>query len=419
MHRIIGLLLLAALAACDRITPATESGAAASPEAVMNALVEERIYPFLYARVEDREGRVLFEHAAVNPELMPTAVDGSSWIRIWSMSKVVTIAVALDLMEEGLLALDDPVIKFIPEFADLRVAVAPDGSDLSAIVDREAACPLRTVPMEAPMTVRDLLNHEAGFYYPATGISCLDDPAGRADLAGARDSDELVARLAGLPLIMQPGTRYHYGTGTTVLGIVAERAAGQSLAELVERRVTGPLGIEGLRYGLPAGAELPPRFTAQDGALRVAVPEDLRLFNGSLPDYAPERRLFLGGEGMIGTADGYADFARMLLGRGELNGHRLLDAATIDELIAPHTLIDSEFGHNGYNLWISNGRLHDGSFGPAPLWIGGGYEGTHFWVDPERELVGVIMTQAHGIGEEGWHKDELIRQAIYAALPTP
>ena len=263
------------------------------------------------------------------------------------------------------------------------------------------------------MTVRDLLNHKAGFYYPWTGMGCLDGQWTEANLLLASNSDELIERLAGLPLINQPGADYNYSTATTVLGLVAERASGLSLTQLVQDRMTGPLGIQGLQYGLPEGAILPPRFTGRDGHARRATAQEMAV---QTPDYSPASRLYLGGEGMVATADGYADFARMLLRRGELNGQRVLEQETVEEIASPHTMLDNSFGYNGYNLWVSNGKLSDGSQGPAPLWIGGGYEGTHFWIDPKREFVGVIMTQILDVPESGNDRDEKIRQAIYAQL---
>ena len=239
------------------------------------------------------------------------------------------------------------------------------------------------------MTVRDLLNHQAGFYYPWTGMECMDGQWGDANLLLASNSDELIQRLAGLPLFNQPGTDYNYGTATTVLGLVAERASGRSLSQLVKERITGPLGIQGLQYGLPEGAALPPRFVGTDGRVRQANAEEIERMVVQTPDYTQASQLYLGGEGMVATADGYADFARMLLRKGELNGQRVLELETIEEITSPHTLLDNDYGHNGYNLWVSNGKLSDGSQGPAPLWIGGGYEGTHFWIDPHRSTMAI------------------------------
>ena len=386
--------------------------------AVIDGFVEQGYLALLYTRIEDRDGRLLYEYGARQPGLVPEPVRGDSWFRIWSMSKIITISLALDLAEEGVISLDDPVTRYLPELSGWRIARGPGGEDLVEVPfeAREALCPTGEVAMERPPTVRDLINHQDGLYYPWTGMPCLDAPMRAAQLADAPSREVFIQRLADLPLINAPGTRENYGLGTTVLGLVLEQATGQALDALVAERITGPLGIEGLAYRLPPGETLPPRFIGEGEGVRIASPEELDIFGGAQPRYSPGSDLFLGGEGMVGTGEAYADFARMLLRRGELDGYRLLDEATVAEMTAPHTELDNEWGYNGYNLWISNGRLSDGSRGPAPLWMGGGYEGTRFWIDPEREVVGVIMTQVHQPPPGADRVDELIRQAVYAQL---
>lgn len=430
-HRVsIAAASLAALSAAACATAPQTRLAIDDPgavNAVIDGFVENGGFPLLYVRLEDKDGRVFYEHAAVNAALVDTdGVDGSSWFRIWSMSKLVTITVAMDLVEDGVLSLDDPVTDYIPEFADLAVAVGPDGRNLADASagyytdgDEEAAaftCPLPTQPVADPMTVGDLIHHKAGFFYPLTGVACLDETLGGLDLPSARDSDELVARLATAPLIQQPGESYHYGVNTTVLGVVAERATGRSLKALVAERITEPLDIEGLQYGLPDDAELFARFTGRDGELREAAPEDLDIFGATLPQYDPALSLYLGGEGMVATTAAYADFARMILMRGALDGVRVLDEATVAEMTSPHTQIDSEWGYNGYNLWVNSGKRYDGSQGEGGLWIGGGYEGTHFWIDPNREFVGLVMSQILDPTEAGANRDDIIRAAVYEHL---
>ena len=222
--------------------------------------------------------------------------------------------------------------------------------------------------------------------------------------------------MAGLPLIGQPGAKYHYGINTTILGMAAERASGKSLKALVAERLTGPLGIDGLRYGLPPGANLLPVFSGKDGALRLARPGELDIFGQDVPGYAPERALYLGGEGMLATADGYADFLRMLLRHGTLGERRFLERASVETLYAPHTLTDSPHGHNGFNLWVSGQAMREAGEGDAGLWIGGGYEGTHFWVDPKRGFVAVLLTQVFRppAGGAGWHS--AFRGELYGQL---
>ena len=385
-------------------------------DSILDGYIDDGFLPFVYARIEDLGGEVVYEHSRVNKALLgEVQADGDTWFRIWSMSKIVTIATLLDLVEDGIVNLEDPVVKFIPEFKELRVAKTHDARSLSALHadEKDGACPLSLAPVESAMTVMHLINHEAGFYYSTTGIPCIDQPAAKLDLASAKDSDELIARLASLPLIQQPGERYFYGTGTTVLGILAERATGMTLAELVAGRITGPLGIQGLQYPLPEGKKLLPRTSGKDGALRLARVGELDIFGQSVPDYDPQHRLYLGGEGMLATSDGYADFLRMLLAGGTLNGHRFLDEATVASLHAPHTLLDNPHGYNGMNLWVTSKAMREEGHGEEGLWIGGGYEGTHFWVDPKREFVALIMSQIFSAPEGGYEIRDDFRGALY------
>ena len=280
-------------------------------DAVIDRFVEGGYYPFIYARLEDREGNVVYEHGAVNRDLLPDAeIDGQTWIRIWSMSKIVTISTVLDLVEDGLLSLEDPVTQHIPEFGKMQVAVTADGRNLSEVEneDKASVCPFELTPADTVMTVRHLINHEAGFYYATTNIPCLDSALNEENVAVAENTQDFVDRLARLPLIQQPGTGYHYGTNTTVLGMVAERATGKTLKHLVEERLTGPLGIDGLQYGLPAGAELLPRISGRDETLRIAHQGELDIFGADVPGYDPDHELYLGGEGMLATADGTRTF---------------------------------------------------------------------------------------------------------------
>ena len=383
---------------------------------VLNHFVEENFYPFVYARLEDLEGKVLYEHSSVNENLLPdTKVDGDTWIRVWSMSKIVTISVVLDLIEDGILKMNDPVSKYIPEFENLQVAVSSTGKSLTAYEwgDRANVCPLQFVPNDSVMTVLHLINHEAGFYYATTGFPCLDSMIAAQNLPMAKNADELIQKLSKLPLVQHSGTDYFYGTNTTVLGIVAEKATGKNLKQLVEERVTGPMNIKGLQYRLPTNEKLLPKFTGRDSILREAKRGELDIFGPDVPDYALDHELYLGGEGMLATADGYADFVRMLLKRGELNDYRYLEKETVEDIYAPHTQKDSPYGYNGYNLWISGDSMRIKEQGEAGLWIGGGYECTYFWADPKRNFVGIIMSQNNEVRPPGYELNDTFRGELY------
>lgn len=432
-HRTFAKWALAAtlmLSACGgepaQNTPEITIRDKAALDAVIDGIIDSGGLPVLYVHLEDRRGNIIYRHSAVNTDLVPVStVDGGTWFRIWSMSKIVTISAALDMVEDGLFGIDDPVVKHIPEFEQLRVAVSPVGRSLTELSatpysqpeTKEAVnafdCPFDTEAVATEMTIRDLINHTAGFYYQTTNIPCLDAPLASAGLPALEDGEALIEQLAELPLIQQPGSGYYYGTNTTVLGLVMERIARKPLAEIVKERITGPLGIEKMRYDLPAGAGLLPRYTGRGGALRVVGSDMLDIFGGEVPQYEHGTRLHLGGEGMIASADGYADFLRMLLGYGRSGGVRILETATVEELTSPHTQTDSEWGYNGYNLWVNSGKLGNGEQGVGGLWIGGGYEGTHFWIDQERRFVGVIMSQIHEPPAAGANANDVIREAVY------
>jgi CubicO group peptidase (beta-lactamase class C family) len=385
-------------------------------DSVLDSLVANDLVPFVYARIEGVNGQTLYEHSAVNEDLYPQLkVDKDSWFRIWSMSKIVTISVVMDLVEDGILTLDEPVSKYIPEFEGLQVATAANGKPITDFEwdERDGICPLHYLPMEKEMTILHLINHQAGFYYPWTGITCLDSIWQARDLNSAQHTDELISLLAEMPLVQQPGSTYYYGLNTTVLGFVAERATGQSLKELVAKRITRPLGIEGLQYTQAEAVSLLPRSIGKDSLEPLSPKLEEEVFGAQLPGYKPDKRLYLGGEGMLATTDAYADFARMLLQKGTLNGYRLLEEATIEEMASPHTQKDSPWGYNGYNLWVTGDTLKQMGTGEAGLWVGGGYEGTYFWIDRKRQFVAFAMTQMFQMKTA---PSDIFRKAVYQEL---
>lgn len=420
-HLFYSLFVIIAIQACSQKEnkPTLKLANTDKLNKVLDYYVEKDFYPFIYARLEDLDGNLIYEHSAVNKDLLPnTKIDGDTWIRIWSMSKIVTISVVLDLIEDGILKIDDPVTKYIPEFENLKVAVSNDDRSLTEYDwnERANSCPVKLVANDSVMTVLHLINHQAGFYYATTGFPCIDSLIAEQNLPMAKNSDEIIDKMSKLPLIQHSGTDYFYGTNTTVLGLVAERATGKSLNQLVEERVTSPMKIKGLQYRLPVNEKLLPKFTGRDSTLRKAKRGELDIFGPDVPDYDNNHQLFLGGEGMVATADGYADFVRMLLKRGELNGYRFLEKATVEDIYAPHTQKDSPYGYNGYNLWISGDSMKINKQGEAGLWIGGGYECTYFWADPKRNFVGIIMSQNNEVRPPGYELNDKFRGELYQQI---
>ena len=380
-------------------------------DAAINETVAQGAFPFLYVRVEKLDGSLVYEHNAINTGFAPTAPTGDSWMRLWSMSKSVTIAVILDLEEDGILSRNDALTDYIPEFANLMVLNA-DANSTSCDSDLEAP--------ERAITIEDLLNHNDGFYYPFTGYECLDNAMKEARLPEAVSSYDLINRIANLSLHPDGVGEHVYGIGTTILGLVAERATGQSFEKIVESRLTGPLGIsETLKYTLPESVSTYPRISGADGTLRLAKEDELDIFGGPVPEYESDINIFLGGEGMVGTTKAYASFLRMMGNLGELDGVRILDEATVRDWYAPKTQLDSPYGKNGFNIWVTSGKF-DGLPDQKPgLLVGGGYEGTAFWIDMDAGYVGLIMSQVHSPVTQGVDEVSRIRGLIYEHYLEP
>ena len=394
-------------------------------DSIVGSYVDNGSQALLLVRLEGSDGNVKYEYSKKNNKLVPDyKINKDTWFRIWSMSKIVTISLTLDLVEDGLLKLEDPVSKYIPELRDLKIALSNNGqpltdygqalgNDKSEIKD---PCPIKLVESDSEMTVLQLINHEAGFYYSTTGIECLDNDLASKNLAASKNSNELIQKLSELPLIDHPGNKHFYGLNTTVLGLVNERVSGESLDDLVKKRITNPMNIKGLQYNKNDDTNLLPVFSGADSTIRLANNGELDIMGQYVPGYGLENELFMGGEGMIGTADGYADFLRMLLNHGELNGYRFLNESSVKELYAPHTQLDNEYGYNGYNLWVTSKLHKEKGYGDEGLWTGGGYEGTHFWIDPKRDFVGLIMTQMFETPKAGHGRDNAIRGEVYKQI---
>ena len=308
--------------------------------------------------------------------------------RIASMTKPVTGVAIMMMMEEGKLRISDPVSKFIPEFKEMKVAVASPAQGPAPAAGQGTAAPrFYTVPAERQITIRDLLTHTSGL---ASG------PMGNSDVRKiARKSNETLAdyipRLALTALEFQPGTRWMYSAqaGMDTLGRIVEITSGQPFDQFLRQRVFDPLGMKEISF-YPTET-LEPRMPTvyQAGAKGLQKNQN--------PNSMSSKVYFMGSGGLITTAEEYAKFGQMLLNGGELNGKRLLSPRTVEYMSAVHipdTLPGRAVGEGfGLSVRVVNHavaggiRVSDGSFG----WSG--VYGTHFWVDPKEEIVAVMMTQ--------------------------
>jgi CubicO group peptidase (beta-lactamase class C family) len=318
-----------------------------------------------------------------------------SMFRIASMTKPVVAVAILMLAEEGKVRLSDPVSRFIPAYANLEVGIAkpaapgPGGPPATpaAFCNGTATPEFYTVPATRQITVLDLLTHTSGLMSGPMGNS-----AGNAAFNKRHDVGlKWVEDLGASPLEFQPGTRWAYSAvaGFDVLARIVEIAAGQEYAEFLAQRLFAPLGMRDVTFWPSAEqrSRLATVYQRRDGALVAS----------DNPDSMSGQKYHGGGGGIMTTAETYAQLAMMLANGGELNGVRILSPRTVELMgseFIPSTLPGRPAGE-GYGLGVrvvtdaaARGTwLSEGSFG----WSG--VYGTHFWVDPKENLVGILLAQ--------------------------
>jgi len=333
--------------------------------------------------------------------------------RIYSMTKPITCVACMMLFEEGRFLLDDPVAKFIPEFADLKVFV--EATDTGVVV----------TDMDREITIRDLLTHTAGLGYGLFEDSPVEDMY-RAEKFGATcelvlepSLPEMIQTLARLPLAHQPGTCWCYSMAHDVIGYLVKVIADVPFDVFLQERVFEPLGMEDTGFFVPESKL--DRFASlyqpgETGGLTLVDAPATSPFPN--PDNTPA-----GGQGLVSTTSDYLRFAQMLLNGGQLDGTRLLSHKTIelmttnhlaDELL-PICLGPDPLQGMGYGLGfgVCMDVAQSGILGSEGRFGWSGAAGTRFWVDPKEELIGLLMTQLF-FGEEsiGDRFQNLAYQAI-------
>jgi CubicO group peptidase (beta-lactamase class C family) len=310
-----------------------------------------------------------------------------SMFRIASQTKAVTSVVILSLMEEGKLALSDPVSRFIPAFARTTVATRADTGRVIRPATRQ-------------ITIRDLLTHTAGISYGTEGlVAPLYSAEGLGPAAGfgwyTADKDEPVCttmeRLAMLPFVAQPGEAWVYGYSTDILGCVAERASGMALDKLVRQRITGPLGLGDTYFFVPP---------EKRSRLVVVYASDSSNHATRAPDGATgqghyvvgPRRNFSGGAGLVSTARDYARFLQMVLGGGALGATRILAPHTV--MLMTTNQVGTLFGTAGLGFGLgfeTVGRYGADDLSSVGTFGWGGAYGSQYKVDPNERMIIVFM----------------------------
>jgi len=337
-----------------------------------------------------RRGRIVDVHTTGlrdREQRLPMTRD--TIVRVYSMTKIVTSVAALMLIEEGRLRLEDPVATFLPALKAPQV-----------FTGGTATVP-QLVPAARPITVRHLLTHTSGFAY-GLAPSIVDDMYRDARLFQSRTGDELVDKVARLPLIAQPGERFYYGINTDLLGIIVEKVTGQSLGAYLEARIFAPLGMTDTGFAVPAAKRSRlARVYSRDGSKPLATVDGFSTSTGAgaeVPYPDPDGRLFhSGGGGLFSTADDYARFAQMLLDGGTLDGVRLLGRKTVHTMTSDQNarLPQATPGSTGFGLGVSvrldqAGGAIAGSVGEFG-WSGAAT--TWVSIDPQEKTVAILLAQ--------------------------
>jgi len=349
---------------------------------------------------------VYLESFGMRSTVAQTPMTKDAIFRLYSMSKPITSVAVMMLVDDGKIALSDPLSKYIPAFADVKVGVEKQGP-----IGKPA---LHLEPLRRPITILDLLRHTSGITYGFYGESLVRKlymTSGLFD--GDFDNAQFAGRLAKLPLAEQPETLWDYGHSADVLGRVVEIVSGRSLYEFEKERLFDPLGMSDTGFSVPE---------AQRARVAQFLPNDrFESRIAGLDDPILPRRWQSGGAGMVSTSGDYARFAEMLLEGGTLDGRRYLKRETVrlmtTDHVGPGTGIardslyfpgaDSGFGLGFAVRTIATPLLPAGEF----RWDGVG--GTFFFIDPRDDMFAIAMMQTPS------QRDRIQKEAktlIYGAL---
>ncbi len=378
----------------------------------LKADVEHHVIPGATLLIARHDKIAYFEKiGSLNPDKnLPMRNDGI--FRIFSMSKPITSVAAMILFEQGKLFLGDPVAKYLPQFADVKVLVSnKDPNDSGTGSSYHLVAPRRTP------TIQDLLRHTSGLTY-----GFWSDPVAKMYVAsglfgGNFNNAEFVDRIAKLPLAFEPGTVWNYSNGVDVLGRVVEVLSGKSLYQFEKENILDPIGMSDTSFYVTDP-------TKKD-RIAEGLSSDNKVFGFPLFDPTVQGKWEAGGQGMESTTLDYARFLQMLLNGGVLNGHRILAPATValmtnDHLgrIGPSTNLYLPGPGTGFGLGFAvRRRAGEATIaGSVGNYFWAGAAGTAFWNDPKLQMLVVFMIQAP---KEGFHYQTLLPNMVYAALTDP
>jgi CubicO group peptidase (beta-lactamase class C family) len=366
-----------------------------------------------------RHGKIVDYHLYGNRDSAAgTAITKDTIFRCYSMTKPVTGVAMMILYEQGKWQPQDPISKYIPEFAHLKVFNGADANGKMILVDPEH-----------PPLMRELMTHTAGFTY-GNGATLADKAYGELKVNQTKSLQEMINQIALAPLIYQPGKGWVYSLSMDIQGYIVEKLSGQSLPEFMHDHIFAPLGMKDAGFYVPADKRnrFSPNYfyDAKSGQLKESTTE-----NGIPTDYAEQPTKPSGGGGLVASAEDYYRFAQMLGNGGQLDGARILSPATVKLMTSNHlpaSLLTGEWGigqhvmRPGFGYGFDCAVVFDPGDAALPdgkgTFFWDGAAGTWFWVDPTNDVVFVGMIQRM---TSPYNHNLLYRThaAVYSALVDP
>lgn len=339
--------------------------------------------------------------------------------RIYSMTKPITSIALMMLYEEGHFQLNHPVSRYIPEFKELRVWVSgEEGSYETKECDRE-------------MTIRDLMTHTSGLTYGFMYANAIDAHYRSAGIGGAATVGmtlkEMVTKLADIPLLFSPGEHWNYSVSTDVCGYLVEVLSGRPLDEFLQSRIFGPLGMVDTGFFVPKNKL--DRFATNYFKDPKSGTQGIMDVGDETSTYAKAPDFLSGGGGLVATMMDYWRFCQMLLNGGEFNGARLVSRKTVEFMIMNHlpggknmkqmtTSAFSELAADGAGFGLGFAVTLDPAeamaTGSAGNFSWGGAASTYFWIDPEENMISILMTQLYP--SSTYPLRPQLQQLVYGAL---
>jgi CubicO group peptidase (beta-lactamase class C family) len=363
-----------------------------------------------HGKIVDQKTYGVQDLAAANPMQKDTI------FRIYSMTKPITGVAMMILYEEGKWNPKDPIVKYIPEFANLKVYA---GTDSEGKIKLEA-------PAHAP-TMGELMSHTAGFTYGVFGNTPVDKLYQASSPLQSGSLKELIEKLSTLPLLYQPGEAWVYSVSVDVQGYLVEKLSGKPFPEFLRERIFAPLAMKDTGFFVPEDklARLATIYTIDPKKPGLtALPRD--------PNVSKAPAMPSGGGGLYSTAGDYLRFAQMLLNGGTLDGARILSPSTVELMRSNHlplNLMTGKFGIGFYFMQPGLGFGYDCAVFEDPAKVGStvgkgaylwdGAAGTWFWIDPANDIVFVGMIQRMLTAGAPPNMEDLSRALIYQALVDP